>query len=221
MLRSLVGSEMCIRDSDQPLSGVRVIEWATVVAAPSVGQLLAVLGAEVIKVEHPENRDLARDMMLFTMPGRNGQLHPDGTSMHASGFDAVNRSVKAVALDLGTRRGRSRFLGLVESADVLLTNTLTESCHKLGMGLEQLQQRNPRLIVAHLQAWGDKGTMVDVPGYDFGCFFAATGLSRLFQSEGKYHVYPCLLYTSDAADEEDSVDLGGRRIIQKKKTKSR
>ena len=153
--------------SQQPFAGVRVIEWAGVAAGPSAGQLLAVLGAEVIKVEHPTVRDIARDMVLQAMPTRYRPFipykGPTGKPLHASGiveinckpnadsnldcksgFDCVNRSKKSVELDIGYLAGdaggglgRDTFLELLESADVFLTNVPTKSQEKLGIRAQE------------------------------------------------------------------------------------
>lgn len=174
----------------QPFEGIRVVDWSTVAAAPSACQLFAVLGAEVIKVDHVVSKDLARNLLLPFMPKRFRQSGPDGKLLPSAVYDTVNRSKKHVALDVSTVEGMQGFHSLLETADVIVTNVPSKSQERLGLTPQKLRQRYPQLVFVHMQAWGNGGPDEERPGYDLGSFYAATGLARLFSPEGRFHVYP-------------------------------
>jgi crotonobetainyl-CoA:carnitine CoA-transferase CaiB-like acyl-CoA transferase len=137
-----------------PLSGVIVLDLSRVLAGPYCGLMLADMGAEVIKIEHPEGGDDTRSF-----------LHPnfEGISTY---FLTVNRNKKSVALDLKAPAGKAAFLKLVERADVVVENYRTGVMERLGLGYETLKALRPSLIYCAISGYGRSGPNVDVPGYD-------------------------------------------------------
>jgi crotonobetainyl-CoA:carnitine CoA-transferase CaiB-like acyl-CoA transferase len=155
--------------SSAPLKGTVVIEIGHSVAAPFAGLVLAQLGADVIKVEHPEGGDHAR---------RWGPPLQDGASPL---FHAMNRDKRGVALDLRDSRARNTLIQLiVERADVVIQNLRPNSIEELGLGAEELMRRKPSLVYCNLSAFGGVGPMGSNPGYDplmqaYGGLMSVTG----------------------------------------------
>lgn len=152
------------------LKGVRVVELATVVAAPAATALFADFGADVIKVEAPSG-DYFRSEGKALEPGRE----------HGKMFDNFNRGKRSIVLDLTKDSDRAHMEKLVRSADVFVTNVRPEPLKRLGLDYDTLKTSLPRLVYAQLTAWGLEGPMKDEPGYDAGAFFAATGMQDLLR----------------------------------------
>ena len=133
------------------LKGVRVVELSTVITAPLTGMMLADLGADVIKVEHPQGGDPFRNF-------RGGQYSPN--------FVAYNRGKRSIQLDLRTEAGRSVLLKLLARADVLLENYRPGIMAKLGLGEAALKAANPRLIHCSITGFGETGPYSERPAYD-------------------------------------------------------
>ncbi|WP_372604359.1 CaiB/BaiF CoA transferase family protein, partial [Actibacterium sp.] len=139
------------------LEGVRVLDLTNVLSGPFCTYQLALLGAEVIKVENPDGGDLAR--RLGASAALNAQL------MGAS-FQAQNAGKKSLALDLKSDEGREIFLNLVCSADVLVENFRPGVMQRLGLGYEALSALNPRLIYTAISGFGQAGPLKNNPAYD-------------------------------------------------------
>eukprot|EP01065_Artemidia_motanka_P038536 TRINITY_DN47387_c0_g1_i1.p1 TRINITY_DN47387_c0_g1~~TRINITY_DN47387_c0_g1_i1.p1 ORF type:complete len:783 (+),score=233.24 TRINITY_DN47387_c0_g1_i1:49-2397(+) len=163
------------------MTGIRVVELATVVAAPSAGRLLAHLGAEVVKVEEPRG-DTWRQMLAKYEKGRGNTF--------GSMFEVTNLGKKSVVLDVKAAEGVRLLHELLAGADVFLTNIRTCGLERLGLGYGAISQRHPHLVYAHLNAWGREGPDVDLPGYDIGAFWAMTGMGASITAEGQYAHYP-------------------------------
>lgn len=142
-------------DSVPPLNGVRVLDAARVLAGPFCGQLLADLGADVIKLERPGSGDDTRGWG----PPFLGNL--------SAYFLSCNRSKRSLTLDIAKDEGRELFHGLLAKSDVLIENFRSDSAEKLGLVPEQLLERHPRLIVCSISGFGRIGPLKDAPGYDF------------------------------------------------------
>ena len=140
-----------------PLSGYRVLDLTNVLAGPYCCYQLALMGAEVIKVERPQGGDLARQ--LGADIARNRDL------MGAS-FLAQNGAKKSLCLDLKSARGREILLRLVETADVLVENFRPGVMDKLGLGYEALKETNPRMVYCAISGFGQTGPLRDNPAYD-------------------------------------------------------
>ena len=141
-----------------PLEGVRVLELAVALAAPSAAAMLGDWGAEVIKVE-PLTGDTQR-----------------GNTQN-SYFSQDNRGKRSVALDIATDEGREVMLQLVDRADVLVTNIRPGGLRRLGMDPDSLLRRNPRLVYGLLTGYGSDGPAAGRAGYDMGAFWARAGLA--------------------------------------------
>lgn len=154
--------------ADQPLKGLVVIELGHSVAAPFAGQILADLGARVIKIENPAHGDDAR---RWGPPFWNG---------HATIFQSVNRNKQSAAVDLKDPEQCAALRAfIVEKADIVIQNMRAGLVSQYGVGAE-LREQNPRLIYCNLGAFGTKGPLSKRPGYDplmqaFGGIMSVTG----------------------------------------------
>lgn len=138
------------------LSGVRVVELARVLAGPYCTQLLADLGADVVKVEHPDGGDETRSW--------GPPFADDGESAY---FLSVNRGKRSVALDLKDARDRAAAVELCARADVVVENFRAGTAERLGLGYDALAQRNPGLVYCSITGFGSDRRPPDRPGYDF------------------------------------------------------
>ncbi|RUZ78134.1 CoA transferase [Mesorhizobium sp. M7A.F.Ca.US.006.01.1.1] len=139
------------------LSGIRVLDLTNVLAGPYCAYQLALLGADVIKVEAPQGGDLARQL------GGSPKLNSAG--MGAS-FLAQNAGKRSVVLDLKKQADRERFLDLVASADALVENFRPGVMDRLGLGYEALKAVRPGLVYCAISGFGQTGPMRDNPAYD-------------------------------------------------------
>jgi len=136
-----------------PLTGIRVVEVGNYMAAPFCTMQLADLGAEVIKVEHPEGGDQVR----HSAPLVEGE---------GSAFMRLNRNKRSVALDLKTERGKEIFRKLAGTADVVVENLRPGTMKDLGLEYDSLRRVNPALIYVAASGWGQDGPLRDQPGMD-------------------------------------------------------
>lgn len=139
-----------------PLAGVRVLAVEQYGAGPFGTMFLADQGAEVVKIENPEGGDFARDIGPYWFG--------DGTSEF---FHAYNRNKRSVTLDLTTDEGRAVFLDLVKKADAVSSNLRGDVPDKLGLNYADLKDVNPKIVCAHLSAYGRTGTRKTWPGFDY------------------------------------------------------
>ncbi|HEV3416625.1 MAG TPA: CoA transferase, partial [Pirellulales bacterium] len=142
--------------SAKPLDGVRVLDLSRVLAGPFCTQLLADLGADVVKVERPP---LGDDTRQWGPPF----MSDDGPSAY---FVSCNRGKRSLALDLALPAAREVLDDLIRAADVLIENFLPQSLEKLGLAPERLAELNPRLILASISGYGRTGPAAATPGYD-------------------------------------------------------
>jgi crotonobetainyl-CoA:carnitine CoA-transferase CaiB-like acyl-CoA transferase len=149
-----------------PLQGVRVVDVTSSLAGPYCTEILGALGADVVKVEHPERGDEARAW---------GPPFWQGSSVM---FYAANLNKRSLALDL--KRGQDVLLRLVDSAQVFLQSLRPGTARRLGYGAAALHARNPALVHCDIGAFGRVGPLKDLPGYDpllqaFGGLISVTG----------------------------------------------
>jgi crotonobetainyl-CoA:carnitine CoA-transferase CaiB-like acyl-CoA transferase len=149
-----------------PLEGVRVVDVTSSLAGPYCTEILGALGADVVKVEHPEHGDEAR---AWGPP-----FWEDASVM----FYAANLSKRSLALDV--KRGRDVLLRLVADADVFLQSLRPGTATRLGFGAEEVRALNPRLVYCDIGAFGRAGPLRERPGYDpllqaFGGIVSVTG----------------------------------------------
>src|SRR5690554_5967832 len=138
----------------RPLDGVTVVDLSQNLAGPYCAQILADLGAEVVKVERPGTGDAAR---AWGPPFWEGE----GTI-----FLAANREKRSLALDLKSEAGRRILFRLLERADVLVESFRAGSAERLGLGWAEVHAHNPRLIYCSVTAFGPRGPLRERPGYD-------------------------------------------------------
>lgn len=139
------------------LEGIRVLDVTNVLTGPFCAYLLAQLGADVVKVEHPEGGDLAR------LLGADAALNARG--MGAS-FLSQNAGKRSIALDLKHPAGRAAFERLVRTADVLVENFRPGVMDRLNLGFSRLQAIQPRLIYCAISGFGQTGPRAQEPAYD-------------------------------------------------------
>src|SRR5712691_1626210 len=137
-----------------PLTGVKVVEVGQNLAGPVASQIMADLGADVIKVEKPGGGDDSRAW---------GPPFVDGTSMT---FHSVNRGKRSVVLDLGDPKGLQALRRLVDEADVFVHNLRPGAAESLGLTGEALRASNPRLIYCSVGAFGRHGPLKGKPAYE-------------------------------------------------------
>ena len=139
------------------LAGVRVLDLTNVLAGPYCCYQLALLGADVVKVEQPGGGDLARQL------GASAELNR--AHMGAS-FLAQNAGKRSVALDLKNEDGRARLLELVATADALVENFRPGVMDRLGLGYQRLKPVRPPLVYCAISGFGQTGPLNDNPAYD-------------------------------------------------------
>jgi len=144
------------------LAGLRVVELARILAGPWIGQTLADLGAEVIKVEAPEGDDTRR----WGPPFLNRPDGQGGIERVAAYFHAANRGKRTVVCDFNDAQDLARLKALIASADVLVENFKVGGLAKYGLDHASLAANNPRLITASVTGFGQTGPRAKQPGYD-------------------------------------------------------
>ncbi len=144
---------------DRPLAGVRVVELARILAGPWAGQVLADLGAEVVKVESPGGDDTRRWGPPFID-------NPDG-SRDAAYFHAANRGKRSVVADFSTEEGRAAVRALIADADVVIENFKVGGLAKYGLDYASLSVEHPGLVYCSITGFGQDGPYANRAGYDF------------------------------------------------------
>ena len=151
------------------LVGIKVVEIASYVTGPFAGQLLADMGAEVIKVEEPKRGDPFRGW---------------GERNYAATFCSLNRNKKSITLDLRADAARDIVLRLLSEADVLIQNFRPGVMEKHGLGYEDVKKLNPKIVYCSISGFGPSGPYRDMPGYDT-VGQARSGLLSLLTDPGK------------------------------------
>jgi len=141
----------------QPLTGVRVVDLTQVLAGPYCSYQLALLGADVVKVEPLGTGDWAR------LGGPDPELAEAGM---AAGYLTQNAGKRSLAVDLKQAEGRAVLEALTDRADVFLENFRPGTAARLGFGIDAVRARNPKIVYASLSAYGQAGPMGPRPAYD-------------------------------------------------------
>lgn len=152
-----------------PLSGLKVIELAHIMAGPVCGQLLADMGADVIKVEKVPGGDDTRRMVPPEIDGES------------AAFMILNRNKRGSAINIKTDAGRAVLLRLLDSADIVIENYRVGTMERLGLGYASLRERNPGLIYCQITGFGRTGPYADRAGFDL----IAQGMSGLMSVTGE------------------------------------
>jgi formyl-CoA transferase/CoA:oxalate CoA-transferase len=151
---------------------MRVLDVTTSIAGPYCAEILAALGADVVKVERPDTGD---DGRAWGPPFWNGE---------SAMFLAVNAGKRSLAISLRDERGREAVLRLAETADVFLQSLRPGLAERLGLGPEAVRARNGRLVYCSIGAYGRTGPLADEPGYD-ALMQAAGGLISMTGEPGR------------------------------------
>lgn len=162
----------------EPLAGVRVLDLTNVLAGPYCCYQLALMGAEVIKIERPGGGDLAR--VLGADPERN-------TAGMGISFLAQNADKKSVTLNLKSERGKALLRQLVQTADVVVENFRPGVMDRLELGYDVLRAENPNLIYCAISGFGQDGPRRDDPAYDQ----IVQGISGVMSVTGAADTAPC------------------------------
>jgi len=151
------------------LSGIKIIEAASYVTGPFASQLLADMGADVIKVEEPKRGDPFRGW---------------GERNYAATFCSLNRNKRSVTVDFRSDEGRDVMFKLISSADVFIQNFRPGVLDKRGLGYDDFTNVNPKLVYCSISGFGPKGPYRDMPGYDT-IGQARSGLLSMLTDPGK------------------------------------
>ena len=141
-----------------PLEGLKVIEISRVLAGPWIGQTLADLGAEVIKVESPDGDDTRTWGPNYIKKGKDNS---------AAYFHSTNRGKKGITVDFNDTEGLSYLKKLISTADVLIENFKVGGLKKFGLDFATVSNKNPKLIYCSITGFGQDGPRAHKPGYDF------------------------------------------------------
>lgn len=161
-----------------PLAGLKVLDLSRILAGPFCTQILADLGADVVKVERPGIGDDTREWgPPFLPPAVAADDATEGRSPSAY-FLSCNRGKRSLVVDLSQPEARELLDDLIRNADVLLENFLPDTVAKLGLTPERLRQLNPRLVSCSISGYGRTGPQAEVPGYDLA-IQAASGLMSI------------------------------------------
>ncbi|MFD0988255.1 CaiB/BaiF CoA transferase family protein [Methyloligella solikamskensis] len=144
----------------RPLEGVKVLELARILAGPWMGQLLADLGADVVKVESPAGDD-TRGWGPPFVPAE------DGGDLSAAYFHAANRGKRSITVDFREEEGQAEIRRLAAKADILIENFKVGGLAKYGLDAESLRALNPKLIYCSVTGFGQTGPDAARGGYDF------------------------------------------------------
>ena len=143
-----------------PLTGIRVLELARILAGPWAGQILADLGADVIKVERPKVGDDTRGWGPPFVEGANGE------NLSAAYYHSCNRGKRSIAVDLETESGQRVVRKLAQRSDVVIENFKVGGLKKFGLDYKSLGTENPRLIYCSITGFGQDGPYAARAGYD-------------------------------------------------------
>ncbi|MCJ2069178.1 CoA transferase [Methylobacterium sp. J-030] len=150
-------------EANSPLRGLKVVELARILAGPWIGQTLADLGAEVIKVEGPDGDDTRRWGPPFVE-----RAGPDGEPIPvAAYFHAANRGKTSVTCDFADAEDLARLKALIARADVVIENFKVGGLARFGLNYAAVAAINPRVVYASVTGFGQDGPRAAQPGYDF------------------------------------------------------
>ena len=170
-----------MEEKSLPLAGVKVVEMATVVAAPTTARMLCAYGAEVIKVETLDG-DVMRLAGTHEMTPYEDDLNPL--------FTIHNSNKKFIALNFKTAAGKKVLLDLIADADIFITNIREKSLVRNGLDYETVKKLNPGLIYGHFKGYGSKGPVASNPGFDISAFWLRAGAIADWSTVGSFPFLP-------------------------------
>ena len=144
------------------LQGIRVLDLSRILAGPWCGQILADLGAEVIKVERPKVGDDTRMWGPPWMKNNNNEETTEGAY-----FQAANRNKHSISVDISTAEGQEIVRKLAQDSDVLIENYKAGSLKNYGLDYDSLKEINPKLVYCSITGFGQDGPRAEEPGYDY------------------------------------------------------
>ena len=145
-----------------PLAGFRILDLSRILAGPWASQMLADLGAEVIKIERPVTGDDTRSWGPPYMPDEAGQA-----TTEAAYFHATNRGKFSVCIDISSRQGQELIANLVARCDVLIENFKVGGLKQYGLDFDSLKRVNAKLVYCSITGFGQTGPYAERAGYDF------------------------------------------------------
>jgi len=169
----------------QPLQGIRVLDFTTLLPGPMASLMLAEAGAEVIKIERPPGGD--------DMRGYRPAFGPSSVN-----FALLNRGKRSIAIDLKELGARERLLPLLKSADVLIEQFRPGVMERLSLGYETLREINPRLVYCAITGYGQSGPKADIAAHDLN-YVADTGMLSLAAGADGAPIPPAALVADIAA----------------------
>ncbi|WP_309603848.1 CoA transferase [Phenylobacterium sp.] len=155
------------------LKGLKVVEFASYIAAPGAACILGDWGADVIKVERPGG-----DQMRHAFADLKTELKGNPT------FDLDNRGKRAVVLDVGKPQGREALARLAATADVFITNVRPAALKRAGLDETTIRAANPRLVFCQVTGYGLEGPEAHKPGFDVTAFWARAGVANMTTPKG-------------------------------------
>src|SRR5262245_47303810 len=162
----------------QPLLGLLVVDFTTLLPGPLATLMLAEAGAEVIKIEPPS--------------GENARRFPPMVDGESAAFLMLNRGKTSIALDLKAEADRGRLVTLIKRADILVEQFRPGVMARLGLGYSDMRAINPRLIYCSISGYGQSGPRVHEAGHDLN-YIGNTGLLDLQPGPGSHPVVPPML----------------------------
>jgi len=178
------------------LEGIKVVDMATFMAAPTTARVLGEWGADCIKVEPPRGTPARTQGAVFGTP------YTDDENL---GFDMSDMNKRFITLNLKNEQGMEVMHKLLAEADVFVTNTRTKSLNKLGLDYETLKEKYPRLIFAQVLGYGAHGPEKDTAGFDVTCYMARGGVFGTTVNKGDAPMIP----TNGYGDMQVSMCLAG------------
>ncbi len=176
-----------------------MVEVAIYAFVPSTGAALADWGADVIKVEHPETGDPIRGLSSYGISPGDGGV----TTL----WEVFNRGKRSIGIDIRSSEGRELLLSLIDKADVFLTNFMQPARAKLGIDVEQIMARNPRIIYGRGTGQGPLGPDANKGGFDGLSYWSRPGVSTAAMPPGSD--FPVMLAGPAFGDIQSGMNLAG------------
>ncbi|HEX3897990.1 MAG TPA: CoA transferase [Mycobacteriales bacterium] len=184
---------------EQVLEGVKVVEAAMFAFVPAAGAALADWGADVIKIEHPETGDAIRGLSSYGFKPGDGGV----TTL----WEVFNRGKRGLGVDLATPQGLELTMSLIDEADVFITSFMQPAREKLGIDVDQVLARNPRIIYGRGTGYGPVGPDANQGGFDGISYWGRSGASTATIPPG--FEYPIMLPGPAFGDIQSGMALAG------------